>query len=165
MDRRRIAEARRVFHRRARAFRLRDGEVDAVARRLIRCRGGSLYPGAAFVCARAPARWSWRAIFMSGGAVMAGQQALCAVSSTAWRCISPSRQARRYFRSPNLRLRKLHRAGICHNDLAKEHNWCAAATAAPTSRTFSSGLLQDPRPLFHIAAYEDLRHLLKHKRS
>ena len=28
-----------------------------------------------------------------------------------------------YFRSAKLALRKLHRAGICHNDLAKEQNW------------------------------------------
>jgi hypothetical protein len=28
-----------------------------------------------------------------------------------------------YFRSAKVALRKLHRAGICHNDLAKEQNW------------------------------------------
>ena len=28
-----------------------------------------------------------------------------------------------YFRSAKPALRKLHRAGICHNDLAKEQNW------------------------------------------
>ncbi len=28
-----------------------------------------------------------------------------------------------YFRSAKQALRKLHRAGICHNDLAKEQNW------------------------------------------
>ena len=28
-----------------------------------------------------------------------------------------------YFRSAKAALRKLHRAGICHNDLAKEQNW------------------------------------------
>ena len=30
---------------------------------------------------------------------------------------------RAYFRSAKAALRKLHRAGICHNDLAKEQNW------------------------------------------
>ena len=30
---------------------------------------------------------------------------------------------RAYFRSARRRLRKLHRAGFCHNDLAKEQNW------------------------------------------
>ena len=28
-----------------------------------------------------------------------------------------------YFRSAKAALRRLHRAGICHNDLAKEQNW------------------------------------------
>ena len=30
---------------------------------------------------------------------------------------------RGFFRSAKAALRKLHRAGICHNDLAKEQNW------------------------------------------
>src|SRR5262249_53190228 len=32
-----------------------------------------------------------------------------------------------YFRSAKAALRKLHRAGICHNDLAKEQNWLKGA--------------------------------------
>jgi hypothetical protein len=62
-------------------------------------------------------------------------------------------------------LRKLHRAGICHNDLAKEQNWlrgrdgCAYVTDFQLAARFSRRSW-----LFRIAAYEDLRHLLKHKR-
>jgi hypothetical protein len=70
-----------------------------------------------------------------------------------------------YFRSAKAALRKLHRAGICHNDLAKEQNWlrgrdgCAYLTDFQLAAHF-------PRRnrMFRIAAYEDLRHLLKHKR-
>ena len=40
------------------------------------------------------------------------------------RCIWQSRMATlAYFRSAKQALRRLHRAGICHNDLAKEQNW------------------------------------------
>jgi len=69
-----------------------------------------------------------------------------------------------YFRSAKAALRRLHRAGVCHNDLAKEQNWLRAAMAAPMSRTFSSrSAFGRAGRLFRIAAYEDLRHLLKHK--
>jgi hypothetical protein len=71
-----------------------------------------------------------------------------------------------YFRSAKRALRTLHRAGICHNDLAKEQNWlrgsdgCAYLTDFQLAACFTNR----GRP-FRIAAYEDLRHLLKHKRS
>jgi hypothetical protein len=70
-----------------------------------------------------------------------------------------------YFRSAKVALRRLHRAGICHNDLAKEQNWlrgsdgCAYLTDFQLAARFSRRTW-----LFRIAAYEDLRHLLKHKR-
>ena len=41
---------------------------------------------------------------------------------------------------------------------------CAAPTGAPTSPISSSPHPSGPQPLFRVAAYEDLRHLLKHKR-
>jgi hypothetical protein len=37
--------------------------------------------------------------------------------------IAKPRGERSFFRSAKVALRKLHRAGICHNDLAKEQNW------------------------------------------
>jgi acyl-CoA synthetase (AMP-forming)/AMP-acid ligase II len=70
-----------------------------------------------------------------------------------------------YFRSAKEVLRKLHRCGICHNDLAKEQNWlrgddgCAYLTDFQLAFCFSGR-----SKIFRIAAYEDLRHLLKHKR-
>ena len=70
-----------------------------------------------------------------------------------------------YFRSAKAALRKLHRAGICHNDLAKEQNWLRGADGRAYLTDFQLAALFRRRSwLFRIAAYEDLRHLLKHKR-
>jgi RIO-like serine/threonine protein kinase len=71
----------------------------------------------------------------------------------------------RYFVDALRVLRRLHRAGVAHNDLAKETNWLAfgdrcaivdfqLATRAP-ARTAR----------FRRRAYDDLRHWLKHKRT
>jgi acyl-CoA synthetase (AMP-forming)/AMP-acid ligase II len=70
-----------------------------------------------------------------------------------------------FFRSAKAALRKLHRAGLCHNDLAKEQNWLRG----PDGRAYLTDFQLAARftrrgRLFRIAAYEDLRHLLKHKR-
>jgi serine/threonine protein kinase len=61
-------------------------------------------------------------------------------------------------------LRKLHRAGICHNDLAKEQNWLRGNDGRAYVTDFQLAIMFKHRNLlFRIAAYEDLRHLLKHK--
>jgi acyl-CoA synthetase (AMP-forming)/AMP-acid ligase II len=71
-----------------------------------------------------------------------------------------------YFRSAKLALGKLHRAGICHNDLAKEQNWLVGRDGRAYLTDFQLAACFKTRSrLFRIAAYEDLRHLLKHKRS
>src|SRR5205814_3220875 len=71
-----------------------------------------------------------------------------------------------YFRSAKQALRKLHRAGICHNDLAKEQNWLRGRDGLAYVTDFQLAACFKTRGrLFRIAAYEDLRHLLKHKRS
>src|ERR1700716_3388699 len=133
----------------------------------IRCRGGPLSRRA--ICLRASAaRWRWRAIFTSGRSCCgpAGRR-WCAASSTAWRCTSPSRQATAPISlPPNRRRRKLHRPGICHNDLAKEQNWLRGSDGRAYVTDFQLAACFKTRGrLFRIAAYEDLRHLLKHKRS
>lgn len=72
---------------------------------------------------------------------------------------------RAYFRSAKAVLRKLHRAGICHNDLAKEQNWLRGRDGRAHMTDFQLAILFTRRSfLFRLAAYEDLRHLLKHKR-
>lgn len=70
-----------------------------------------------------------------------------------------------YFRSAKTALRKLHRAGICHNDLAKEQNWLRGADGRAYFTDFQLAMRFSHRGLlYRLAAYEDLRHLLKHKR-
>ncbi len=71
-----------------------------------------------------------------------------------------------YFRSAKAVLRRMHRAGICHNDLAKEQNWLRGVDGLAYLTDFQLAVCFKARGrLFRIAAYEDLRHLLKHKRS
>jgi hypothetical protein len=70
-----------------------------------------------------------------------------------------------YFASAKAALRRLHRARICHNDLAKEQNWLRGADGRAYLTDFQLAVCFRRRSrLFRIAAYEDLRHLLKHKR-
>jgi hypothetical protein len=72
---------------------------------------------------------------------------------------------RAYFLSAKAALRKLHRAGICHNDLAKEQNWLRGGDGRAYLTDFQLAMCFSRRGrLFRVAAYEDLRHLLKHKR-
>jgi hypothetical protein len=71
-----------------------------------------------------------------------------------------------YFKSAKAALHRLHRAGICHNDLAKEQNWLRGRDGRAYVTDFQLAACFNRRSrLFRIAAYEDLRHLLKHKRS
>jgi predicted Ser/Thr protein kinase len=71
-----------------------------------------------------------------------------------------------YFRSAKQALRRLHRAGVCHNDLAKEQNWLVGRDGQAYLTDFQlAACFRRRGRLFRIAAYEDLRHLLKHKRS
>jgi predicted Ser/Thr protein kinase len=73
-----------------------------------------------------------------------------------------------FFHSAKVALRTLHRAGITHNDLAKEQNWLYAnGRACLTDFQLASCFFSERgrrSKLFRIARYEDLRHLLKHKR-
>jgi hypothetical protein len=70
-----------------------------------------------------------------------------------------------YFRSARAALRRLHRAGISHNDLAKEQNWLRGPDGRAYLIDFQLASVFSRRSwLFRMAAYEDLRHFLKHKR-
>jgi hypothetical protein len=71
---------------------------------------------------------------------------------------------RAYFRTARAALRKLHAAGFCHNDLAKEQNWLRGADGRAYLTDFQLSARLRGYP-FRLAAYEDLRHYLKHKRS
>lgn len=73
---------------------------------------------------------------------------------------------RAYFREALRLLRRLHAAGLVHNDLAKEPNWLVTPDGRPALVDFQ--LAMRPRyrgRLFRMLAHDDLRHLLKHKRT
>ena len=70
-----------------------------------------------------------------------------------------------YFRSARRALRSLHRECLTHNDLAKEQNWLRTPTGYASLTDFQLATRFSRRSaMFRIAAYEDLRHMLKHKR-
>jgi hypothetical protein len=70
-----------------------------------------------------------------------------------------------YFKSAKRALRALHRRNVTHNDLAKEQNWLRTPDGRCMLTDFQLAICFRRRhALFRLAAYEDLRHLLKHKR-
>ena len=71
-----------------------------------------------------------------------------------------------YYRAARRLVSALHRRGVAHNDLAKESNWLVTPTGQPAVVDFQLALVSRRRGrLFRSLAREDLRHLLKHKRS
>jgi predicted Ser/Thr protein kinase len=71
-----------------------------------------------------------------------------------------------YFKSAARLLRRMHRHGVAHNDLAKEPNWLVTPAGEPALLDFQMASVRPKRGyLFRILAREDLRHLLKHKRT
>jgi len=74
--------------------------------------------------------------------------------------------SRAYFRQALRLLRLMHRAGVAHNDLAKEANWLCTKESTPALIDFQLAFSSKRRGrLFRVLAREDLRHLLKHKRT
>ncbi len=71
-----------------------------------------------------------------------------------------------YFRDASRLLRRLHAAGVIHNDLAKETNWLVTPEGRPALVDFQLAMTLDRRgALARALGHDDLRHLLKHKRS
>lgn len=71
-----------------------------------------------------------------------------------------------YFRAAARLLRRVHRRCVAHNDLAKEPNWLVTPDGRPAIVDLQLGWYAPRRGLlFRLAAREDLRHLLKHKRT
>lgn len=78
----------------------------------------------------------------------------------------PPRGDLAYFSAARRLLQQLHRCGLAHNDLAKEANWLVLADGAPAIIDFQLAVRGNPRsPWLRLLAREDLRHLLKHKRT
>jgi len=87
-----------------------------------------------------------------------------------WIDAAPMQQARprdpAYFRAAQQLVRRLHRAGVAHNDLAKEPNWLVTPDVRPALVDFQLALVSPRRGrLFRSLARDDIRHLLKHKRT
>jgi RIO-like serine/threonine protein kinase len=71
-----------------------------------------------------------------------------------------------YYREALRLVRRLHAAGVVHNDLAKEPNWLVAPDGSPAVVDFQLAMRPRYRGWrFRVLAYDDLRHLLKHKRT
>ena len=71
-----------------------------------------------------------------------------------------------YFQNARRLLHTLHRRGVAHNDLAKEANWLVLADGNPALIDFQLAVRGHPRSRWmRLLAREDLRHLLKHKRT
>ena len=148
-------------------FREPGGEVDAVLRRL------DEVPWWSFGLARHLFARERKALRLAKGLnvgpdlLWAGKRALVRgfIDGVALHLAKPYGDEA-YFRSAKAALRRLHRAGICHNDLAKEQNWLRGSDGQCYVTDFQLAACFKRRSrLFRIAAYEDLRHLLKHKRS
>jgi predicted Ser/Thr protein kinase len=148
-------------------FRGADGEVEAVLRRIDSVPWWSYIPARHLFAREARALQKARGLQVGPELLWAGRQALVRgfINGVALHLAKPYGDTA-YFRSAKLALRKLHRAGICHNDLAKEQNWLRGIDGCAYVTDFQLAACFKTRSrLFRIAAYEDLRHMLKHKRS
>jgi predicted Ser/Thr protein kinase len=148
-------------------FRGDSGEVDAVLRRLDSVPWWSYIPARHLFARERRALAKARGLHVGPELLWAGKQALVRgfIDGVALHLAKPHGDAA-YFRSAKLALHRLHRAGICHNDLAKEQNWLRGSDGCAYLTDFQLAHCFKTRSrLFRIAAYEDLRHLLKHKRS
>jgi serine/threonine-protein kinase RIO1 len=73
---------------------------------------------------------------------------------------------RAFYNAASRLLRNIHAAGVVHNDLAKEPNLLVLDDGSPAFIDYQlAQVFQRRTRLFRLAAREDIRHLLKHKRS
>ncbi len=71
-----------------------------------------------------------------------------------------------YFHAAARIVRRMHRLGVVHNDLAKEPNFLLTTDGKPVIIDFQLSWFAPQRGfLFRILAREDIRHLLKHKHT
>ncbi len=147
-------------------FRTPEGEVEAVLRRI------DEVPWWSWLIARHLFNREVKALQLAGPLriapplLFAGRRALVRgwINGVALHIARPHGD-QSYFRSAKAVLRRLHRAGICHNDLAKEQNWLRSGDGRAYLTDFQLAVHFPRRGrLYRVAAYEDLRHLLKHKR-
>lgn len=83
---------------------------------------------------------------------------------------APMQQAQprdpRYYRQAHRLLKRMRERGVAHNDLAKEPNWLQKDDGEPAAVDFQIAWVSRRQGrLFRLLVREDLRHLLKHKRT
>ena len=148
-------------------YRTESGEVDAVLRRLDQVPWWSRVVAYHLFTRERRALALARDLHVGPDLLWAGRRALVRgfIDGVALHLAKPVGDVA-YFHSAKQVLRQLHRRGICHNDLAKEQNWLRGSDGKAYVTDFQLAACFATRSrLFRIAAYEDLRHLLKHKRS
>jgi predicted Ser/Thr protein kinase len=148
-------------------FRTPNGEVDAILRRTDQVPWWSYLVARHLFWRERRALAIVRDLNVAPVLLWAGRRALVRgfIDGVALHLVKPAGNVA-YFRSAKQALRRLHRAGICHNDLAKEQNWLVGRDGRAYVTDFQlAACFRGRGRLFRIAAYEDLRHLLKHKRS
>jgi hypothetical protein len=148
-------------------FRSDSGEVDAVLRRLDQVPWWSYVPARHLFARERRALALARDLHVGPELLWAGRRALVRgfINGVTLHLAKPFGDVA-YFRSAKRALHRLHRAGICHNDLAKEQNWLRGSDGNAYLTDFQlAACFRTRGRLFRIAAYEDIRHLLKHKRS
>ena len=132
---------------------------------------GAARPWAAWL-ARRLLRREARALAVTGG--IAGVPEILHVDTAklqrSWIAGLPMHKSRptdaSYFRAAAKLLRELHRRCVAHNDLAKEPNWLVREDGGAAIVDFQMAWYCPNRGrLFRMLAREDLRHLLKHKRT
>jgi len=148
-------------------FRTPHGEVDAILRRIDQVPWWSYLVARHLFWRERRALAVVRDLNVGPELLWAGRQALVRgfIDGVAMHLVKPAGDVA-YFRSAKQVLRRLHRAGVCHNDLAKEQNWLVGRDGRAYVTDFQlAACFRKRSRLFRIAAYEDLRHLLKLKRS
>src|SRR5215469_1314929 len=137
-------------------FRGPTGEVDAVLRRLDAVPWWSYLVASHLFAREKRALGLTKGLEVGPELLWAGRRALVRgfIDGVALHLAKP-RGDLAYFRSAKAVLRRLHRAGICHNDLAKEQNWLRGADGACYVTDFQlAACFQARGRLFRIAAYE-----------
>jgi acyl-CoA synthetase (AMP-forming)/AMP-acid ligase II len=137
-------------------FRGETGEVDAVLRRLDQVPPWS-FPLALHLFSRERRALTLaRDLEVSPKLLWAGKRALVRgfIDGAALHLAKPHGDLA-YFRSAKAALRKLHRARICHNDLAKEQNWLVGRDGHAYLTDFQlAACFKHRSRLFRVAAYE-----------
>src|SRR3954462_7402879 len=148
-------------------YRGPDGDVDAVVRRIDQVPWWTFFFARNFLAREARALAVIGPLGIAPLLYFSGKRALVRrwIDGVPLHIARPVGD-RAYFRSARLVLRKLHSAGFCHNDLAKEQNWLRGIDGRAYLTDFQLSaqpirLARFSRP----AASEAPRHYLKHKRS